>query len=118
MLTLSESGKRLSREQSTTCIPFDLPRTFPTLAFFDEGGPLHNDCARILEALELGMYVNHLRLTPFSDQMLAMCRACRFLRLTAAASSGVSWQRCFYSIFRHTKPSWLGAPFNFHFKKG
>eukprot|EP00929_Paragymnodinium_shiwhaense_P108202 TRINITY_DN74530_c0_g1_i1.p1 TRINITY_DN74530_c0_g1~~TRINITY_DN74530_c0_g1_i1.p1 ORF type:complete len:939 (-),score=171.09 TRINITY_DN74530_c0_g1_i1:390-3206(-) len=38
------------REQSTKCIPLDLPRTFPTLAFFCKGGPLHDDCIRILEA--------------------------------------------------------------------
>lgn len=37
-------------ERSAACIPFDLPRTFPTLAFFREGGPLHDDCMRILEA--------------------------------------------------------------------
>lgn len=36
--------------RSAKCIPLDLPRTFPTLAFFAEGGPLHEDCGRILEA--------------------------------------------------------------------
>eukprot|EP00931_Biecheleriopsis_adriatica_P075388 TRINITY_DN49259_c0_g1_i1.p1 TRINITY_DN49259_c0_g1~~TRINITY_DN49259_c0_g1_i1.p1 ORF type:complete len:917 (-),score=167.24 TRINITY_DN49259_c0_g1_i1:81-2831(-) len=50
LVTLSNPPPSRGREQSTTCIPFDLPRTFPTLAFFCEGGPLHEDCARILEA--------------------------------------------------------------------
>lgn len=50
LITLVESRDNLGKEASTQCIPFDLPRTFPTLAFFCEGGPLHEDCARILEA--------------------------------------------------------------------
>ena len=50
LITLTDAPRSRGKEQSTTCIPFDLPRTFPTLAFFDEGGPLHEDCARILEA--------------------------------------------------------------------
>ncbi|CAE7224231.1 TBC1D12 [Symbiodinium natans] len=50
LITLTDAPPTRGREQSTTCIPFDLPRTFPTLAFFSEGGPLHEDCARILEA--------------------------------------------------------------------
>lgn len=50
LITLTDAPPHRGREQSTTCIPFDLPRTFPTLAFFSEGGPLHEDCARILEA--------------------------------------------------------------------
>jgi len=50
LVTLSEPSRGLGKEHSTECIPFDLPRTFPTLAFFCEGGPLHEDCARILEA--------------------------------------------------------------------
>lgn len=39
-----------SRESTIACIPLDLPRTFPTLAFFQEDGPLYNDCRTILEA--------------------------------------------------------------------
>lgn len=50
LITLTDAPPNRGREQSTTCIPFDLPRTFPTLAFFSEGGPVHEDCARILEA--------------------------------------------------------------------
>lgn len=50
LVTLAEPRRSHGREQSTKCIPFDLPRTFPTLAFFSVGGPLHQDCARILEA--------------------------------------------------------------------
>jgi len=50
LVTLSEPRKSHGREQSTKCIPFDLPRTFPTLAFFSEGGPLHQDWRSILEA--------------------------------------------------------------------
>lgn len=50
LVTLSSPSSGRGREQSTECIPLDLPRTFPTLAFFSEGGPLHQDCARILEA--------------------------------------------------------------------
>lgn len=50
-LAAAQQHDRLhGKERSTECIPFDLPRTFPTLAFFHEGGPLHEDCARILEA--------------------------------------------------------------------
>lgn len=49
LVTLSK-GRSHGREMSTQTIPFDLPRTFPSLAFFCEGGPLHDDCARILEA--------------------------------------------------------------------
>lgn len=50
LVTLAEHTRGHGRERSTQCIPFDLPRTFPTLAFFSEGGPLHDDCARLLEA--------------------------------------------------------------------
>lgn len=55
MVTLSDQPMRSKtagrrHERSTALIPFDLPRTFPTLAFFREGGPLHDDCKRILEA--------------------------------------------------------------------
>lgn len=50
LVTLSDPPKSHGKERSTECIPFDLPRTFPTLAFFCEGGPLHEDCARLLEA--------------------------------------------------------------------
>ncbi|CAJ1424735.1 unnamed protein product, partial [Effrenium voratum] len=50
LITLNDAPPSRGKEQSTSCIPFDLPRTFPTLAFFCEGGPLHEDCARILEA--------------------------------------------------------------------
>mmetsp|Transcript_37366 Transcript_37366/g.81200 ORF Transcript_37366/g.81200 Transcript_37366/m.81200 type:complete len:426 (-) Transcript_37366:118-1395(-) len=55
MVTLSDQHQRAKvsekrHEKSTALIPFDLPRTFPTLAFFREGGPLHDDCMRILEA--------------------------------------------------------------------
>mmetsp|Transcript_75550 Transcript_75550/g.218233 ORF Transcript_75550/g.218233 Transcript_75550/m.218233 type:complete len:286 (+) Transcript_75550:67-924(+) len=49
---LPDFGTRGShgKESSTECIPLDLPRTFPTLAFFHEGGPMHADLSRILEA--------------------------------------------------------------------
>lgn len=43
-------SKSHGKENSTECIPFDLPRTFPTLAFFREGGPLHADLSKMLEA--------------------------------------------------------------------
>ena len=122
------------REQSTTCIPFalpsvcppliplssrrleDLPRTFPTLAFFSEasgksfvglylafgsickqgqavllcqGGPLHEDCARILEVVRvlsllcpatIVIACRPCRHTLSSGQISAMCRACMRLR--------------------------------------
>eukprot|EP00927_Polykrikos_kofoidii_P054489 TRINITY_DN48900_c0_g1_i1.p1 TRINITY_DN48900_c0_g1~~TRINITY_DN48900_c0_g1_i1.p1 ORF type:complete len:943 (-),score=170.85 TRINITY_DN48900_c0_g1_i1:110-2938(-) len=45
-----ESSKSQGREQSTACITLDLVRTFPTLAFFNVGGPLHEDCSKILQA--------------------------------------------------------------------
>lgn len=50
LVTLSDQTPALGKEHTTELIPFDLPRTFPTLAFFREGGPLHGDCMRILEA--------------------------------------------------------------------
>lgn len=43
-------SSRIGRERSTECIPVDLLRTFPNLAFFKQGEPMHEDCARILEA--------------------------------------------------------------------
>lgn len=55
MVTLSDQPQRSRaqgrrHERGTALIPFDLPRTFPTLVFFQEGGPMHDDCMRILEA--------------------------------------------------------------------
>ena len=32
--------------ESVRLIPFDLPRTLPELAFFQPGGPRHEECVR------------------------------------------------------------------------
>jgi len=43
------SGKAVP-QRGTECISTDLSRTFPTLAFFVEGGPMRGDCQHVLEA--------------------------------------------------------------------
>ncbi|CEM02604.1 unnamed protein product [Vitrella brassicaformis CCMP3155] len=49
-LVVMSRGGGGGKEASIHCIPFDLPRTFPTLAFFHQTGPLHDHCRDILEA--------------------------------------------------------------------
>jgi hypothetical protein len=44
------SPEPTSRRQSIKLIEYDIPRTFPTLAFFHDGGPLHVGLVRVLKA--------------------------------------------------------------------
>lgn len=38
------------RQSTMMLIEWDLPRTFPTLRFFHDGGPLHESLDRVLKA--------------------------------------------------------------------
>lgn len=44
------NDRGLSKESTLSIIPLDLPRTFPCLSFFQEGGPLHASMREVLEA--------------------------------------------------------------------
>ena len=51
--SVNKTPSRLSlhgRERSVSYIEVDLPRTFPQLAFFSQGGALHEQLRDVLEA--------------------------------------------------------------------
>lgn len=50
MLYWSTGEGALGREGTVTLIQLDLPRTFPALSIFQQGGPCHGQLANVLES--------------------------------------------------------------------